>query len=249
MKFLSYLIPFSYVRNFRYYQGKKIYSYFFGELLQQYLFCYLYLCEIENIKFILLLFIFWSTYEIGYITNDCISIHFENIPTNRAPKHICDNAHYLIISRLIVVVVLFYVIITFYPIVSGKQIIIFITATISVFTIHNLLRSYKFRIITFIVLGLIRQGFIIGLMGAETSIYFLIVFPYILIKLFGYLHAKQIISEDFREDLFFRFVVYLFWGAVLPIFIFQKFMFIYFVLFGNQNKKFFHNQIYRLIRR
>lgn len=248
MKFLIYLIPFSYVRKFRYYQGIKIFSYLFGELLQQYLFCYLYFGEIYTVKFFLLLALFWSAYEIGYIINDCISIHFETIPTERAPEYICSKAQILIIGRFIIVIFLFFMITTIFSEFSGDLIFIYLSATISIFTIHNLIKSYKFRLLTFIVLGLIRQGFIIGLMSAETSLYIVIVLPFLLIKLFGYLHAKQMTSEDLREDLFLRFIIYLAWGCVLPLFIPLKFMYIYIVLFVNQNKKYLFKKIKILIR-
>lgn len=174
------------------------------------------------VNFVTAYFAFISLYEIGYITNDFISVRFEKDGRQRLKNYNPRSATILlaIAVRLIVFLAITY----FRGFFGFPEWWIFYLALAIVFCIHNILKRKELKIFTFIGLAFFR--FYAPLFIFFSAAFFSSTLPgvilfYILFRTFTYIDSKQLLIIPSRSSLFFRLNFYM---LLVPISIFISFM-------------------------
>lgn len=198
MNALAAVPPFLYTQRYRYFQGWRVVSYLLGELLPVAVFVALRSDRPDWVAFALAWAFFWGFYEIGYLFNDCRSVHGETMPSHRAPANLCSRLSLVVALRLAYLGPLAWLLrgrgIELVPVLS-------LTALIAAaFSLHNHLRSYESRFATLLVLGVAKPLFIPHALGLPATELLVVLLPDLAIKLTDYLHAKGLARYDLRTD-------------------------------------------------
>lgn len=231
------ILPFYYTSRFRYFQGKKIISFIFGELLISALYIRFSSGELNLLEFALAQAAFWSVYESGYLHNDCKSISNELKPTERAPIEVATHYKLLIAIKLSLATFLLGTAFHLDYLNTSNSALI-LAVTLLVFFLHNTFTKYEYRFVTFNLLSFLRQVSVIWMLGVSPIAHFLMLFPFVLVKFLNYLWAKGYATEDLKENLLFKFHLYLAWSILIALFLPAEYWLIYLILSANQNKKF-----------
>ena len=199
---VSYL-PFMYLYVTRLGTGFRFFQFFGGEILPITIMTYLLLnndyslISILNIDFgyftlfsLYSYLIFFTVYEIGYITNDCISVQNELNPSIR--YHNRQHWKYLVISKLGFFSILVYVSTILFNI-TFWFFVFYCGITMFLFLLHNIL-PLKERGLSYFWLTLLRLMLLPALVFITDTNHFLIVllfiFPELLRRTLRYLRIK-----------------------------------------------------------
>lgn len=235
--YLIGLLPFYYTKSYRYYQGMNILGYLLGEVLPLIMFIYFFSnIELSNliIGYIIVHILFYSFYEIGYFMNDCFNTN-PVLYTSRATTTICHNIKTIIILRIPIVVLSFVMLDLYFD--SYIPLVVIMLIILIVFYIHNTLLEYKYRLLTLIILGIMKPIFFLYIFNVEVTNYIFILFPLLLIKYIDYMYAKKLTTLNIREDRVFRFFLTLLW--IIPILVINfKLIYIYLIIFLQINIKY-----------
>ena len=209
-------VPFLYVKNIRYFKGIRILSYILNEFLPILIYCFLYSDNFDLFTFVVTWFFFWSFYEIGYLFNDVVFEKHDKKPSSRGKV---ENDIY-VYFRLILVIRICICIIVFLFIFSNNIVdirrLISLTIAISaIFTIHNFLKDYRFKLISLIMLGVLRPIYIPYVMMANIDALILIILPSIIVKVLDYVNAKHDLQWNFSHDHWPRFMLHIAWFILL----------------------------------
>ena len=245
---LLVIIPFYYTRTFRYYQGWKLLSFVFGEFLLSALFVFIDTSALNLTTFIATQLLFWSVYECGYLDNDCHAVKIEKQPTLRAPETIVSKFKFLIFTKLILASVIAYVCIK-NELFSAIDSISILTVILATFFIHNRIQNPAKRCITVNLLGYFRYIFVIQIFDANIFLFSFLIVPLMVTRLLGYMHTKQLIEEDLRENIDFKFSLFSTWFVMIVLFVDPIYWSAYLLLYLNQNKKYFAYRVQALRRR
>ena len=206
------LIPFLYVKNVRYYQGKKIFSYLLNELIPILSLVYL-VNKTVPLDFFYLWVAFWALYEVGYLMNDTYSSKFDSLDDKNKYKEIGTIATVNILIILIFRISIFLFITNFLldgaESVDTSLFVIYLLMTMIAFFIHNIIYDKKYRLITISILGYSRYLIIPLALGVELSVSFLLVTPLVIIKLIDYSYEKFNSNVDIRNETLLRIIFYL----------------------------------------
>ena len=240
MNTIKFIVPFYYTYEVRYFKGYKLLSFLFGECLQQLLYIYIYTTTLNFPLYLIFFALFWSVYEIGYIVNDTWSILREQKPNNRISSRQTFSVDIVIAAKVMLTLFLMVFICFFEGQLVAQETVIMVLAISLIFQLHNTIVDAKFRLITFALLGIFRQLFIIVVFGVPIFIYAFFLVPFLTIKLFDYLFSKGFMNFNLREDLCFRFLYYLAWWIPIFLFVSLELWVVYLVMFVNQNKRYLY---------
>lgn len=194
------LVPFWYVQHYRYYRGKKIVSYILGDLAPVVLYVWFYSAEVNLIAFVLTWILFWTFYEIGYLLNDCWSVKNENKPSKRVPKSVEKAFPYLILVRVLFGVALGWFLVKTESTISFSLLLNYTVLVSIVFLVHNFLKAYKGRIITLMLLGVLKPIFVPAVLSINILPLIVVMIPSLVIKLFDYATEKGLCELPLRTD-------------------------------------------------
>ncbi len=216
---LNACIPFFYVKNIRYYHGKKLLSYVLSEFLPILIYCILLGENFDFLQFIIVWVFFWAFYEIGYLYNDVVSEKRESKPSIRGE---IDNK-ILVYFRLILAIrfsicgfLLFYIFSR--SIIDVRRLIQLTVFTSVVFGLHNTLNDYRFRLTTLTMLGVLRTIYIPYILFYKIDALALIFLPSFIVKILDYFYVKHDSGWDFSHDRWPRFTLHLFWFIFLLLY-------------------------------
>lgn len=234
-------LPFLYVRNYRYYPGIKVLSYFIGIFVPMMLYVYLNAEAFRLFDFILAWLTFWTFYEIGYLFNDCRSVAGEDRPTYRAPPVVCERFKSIVVFRCILLFAEF-VIAARYTEIDLVRLAVATALTGATFTVHNTLRDYRYRFATLVLLSIFQPAFVIYVIGLEITPYIFLLIPYVALKYADYLHNKGMLSINLMDDLLLRWGLFTAWfGPVLMVG--PEALYVYVFIYVNYTKQFYWEKL------
>ena len=166
-------------------------------------------------------FAFISIYEIGYITNDFISVRFEKNARHRLKDY--DPGITIVVLWIIIRLFVFIAISYFNGFIFLQEWWVFYLGLGVVFFLHNILKRNEIKIFTFISLAFFR--FYAPVFIFFSPAFFSATLPgislfYILFRTFTYMYGKQLLVIPSRSSLSFKFNFYL---LLLPVSIFISF--------------------------
>lgn len=183
---------------------------------------------------------FMAIYELGYWQNDCVSIRNEESPTIRiSDNYFCSRRSFVFffIYRILFFAAILYFIKAYYQSADINAYLAGIIATFVVFFIHNTQKDPSQRIVTFILLTMLRFAIPLTALQIDIKLYIISIALFILpFRILGYLRDKKFISF-FSSTLFniHYFAVFLLFSSFLFYFNNSYFVFLainfYFLLY------------------
>lgn len=230
-------VPFLYVRNWRYYQGAKVFSYIVGAFCPLLAYAYLTSPSFSLGDFLLAWLLFWTMYEIGYLHNDCLAIENETQPTRRAPPEIHEYLGTIIAVRCSLFLLGAAAAMYFTDLHMAR--LAGITAlTCVTFFAHNTLTEYRHRFVTLVLLSVLHPAFVLYVLGLDIAPYVLMLLPYLALKYVDYLFSKGIATVNLRDDLDLRWALYTAW--IGPVLLLAPYLgYVYAFIYVNYTKHFY----------